>query len=836
MIHIALSTDLKGFAYCATLIASIARRTTSNIHIKCWCRKFLPKSFEVRHLKVDFFRQDEEIGGSYPGHVPGAVFDRLRVIPEATDWERCLIMDHDMIVLCDLADYFAEDFEGNLLMGRLFGEGNTLGLQVSQRGGLPEAWKDTSWHPYFYMGPMMNLKMMREVGTWEKLLDAHSAIGFDEQISLTAACDGLVKGVSPRWNIVPQWDKLSEIENHFGGYPRGEAIYKKIPLINGIPSGIIHWTGGYKPWSHGTRVWRHDIWEAEKSSWEQLQEGNWDKPVVAEWAPSNGLAIRALARRGCRVVVGGCNVHSQRSIIPLLDQQDAPFPDVDIVHSIDEFSSIHRIAQIRFGVESELKAIAALKCPQIIISGPRPAEDIIEIMKLGYTSQKSIVNREWPTGGPLASIMDYTAHYEADDLAHGEDLYLQWQDTPVSEVRLSTSVPSILLADQSDFPFSTNAQLEHFIREDLTQFVSGNPQILELGISYSATILKEVFPDSHLTTWEHNVTHFSKFSRLLPKKMRHQLVYAALDQTLPWYACDVIPENPINLLIVNGPSMHLRKNATCLQACLATDAVIILPKDHNDNTTVEEWKHHGWNLIISNEDFAVFQNQLPASPRARLHKNLHDVAEKIYVISLPHRKDRRESLDNNWRDFPGAYEVVNGVTPESSTITWQEMKGMEAYGKSDNLRTNYIIGAVGCKRAGIRAIQAFLSSGAQTALICQDDCHWKKGADLMIQKSISELPDDWDLLYFSASARKAHLPYSPHLARLQGARLCTAVLWTRKAAERLIGQLEQSDCEWDLFMEKQHKVLRCFLAIPMPAFQAKSYSDITRTTRVVSNH
>ena len=54
----------------------------------------------------------------------------MQVIRDATDWDRCLVMDHDMLALCDLAPYFEEDFDGQLLIARMFGPGNTLGLQM----------------------------------------------------------------------------------------------------------------------------------------------------------------------------------------------------------------------------------------------------------------------------------------------------------------------------------------------------------------------------------------------------------------------------------------------------------------------------------------------------------------------------------------------------------------------------------------------------------------------------------------------------------------------------------------------------------------------------------
>ena len=159
-------------------------------------------------------------------------------------------------------------------------------------------------------------------------------------------------------------------------------------------------------------------------------------------------------------------------------------------------------------------------------------------------------------------------------------------------------------------------------------------------------------------------------------------------------------------------------------------------------------------------------------------------------------------------------------------IRWEEMRGMEAYGSANNLRGNYILGAVGCKRAGIHALRTFLASDAEASLICQDDCRWEPDAGAAVAQALRELPTAWDLLYFSASARMAHTPHSAHLVRLGGARLCTAILWQRDAAARLLPELEACDCEWDLFMERSHARLRAYCVVPMPAYQGKSRSDI----------
>jgi GR25 family glycosyltransferase involved in LPS biosynthesis len=202
------------------------------------------------------------------------------------------------------------------------------------------------------------------------------------------------------------------------------------------------------------------------------------------------------------------------------------------------------------------------------------------------------------------------------------------------------------------------------------------------------------------------------------------------------------------------------------------------------------------------------------------------MADKVYLISLPEREDRREIVRDNWAPFGLDFEIVEGVRPQPSEIRWDEMKGMEAYGKAEHLRGGYVLGAVGCKRAGIRALETFLASGSETALICQDDCLWQEDSVEIVRRAITELPADWDMVYFSASNRAKIRSYSPWLTRLSGARFCTAVMWKREAAERWLPELKACDCEWDLFMQRIHPHTNAYCLSPMPAFQARSKSDI----------
>jgi hypothetical protein len=129
-ISLALSTDAKGHSYHATLLASILRRTPLPVHVRSWCRVFLPESFETGALKVEFIPVVEEVTGKYPGSSGPAAYDRLLVIGDGPDWDQCMVMDCDQLALLfsmELGDY--------LLAAHMQGPGVDMDYAMRVSGG-----------------------------------------------------------------------------------------------------------------------------------------------------------------------------------------------------------------------------------------------------------------------------------------------------------------------------------------------------------------------------------------------------------------------------------------------------------------------------------------------------------------------------------------------------------------------------------------------------------------------------------------------------------------------------------------------------------------------------
>jgi hypothetical protein len=130
---------------------------------------------------------------------------------------------------------------------------------------------------------------MRRENTWETFLATHEVLQQEEQLALTAATGGRTKGVDRKWNQVPQWDNK---QNPDGSETVGITL-----------EGIIHWTGWGKPWHHRTKVWRPEVWEAERTNWEVLRAGEWNHPVMWELSGSPATELHLWFKRGWKLAV-----------------------------------------------------------------------------------------------------------------------------------------------------------------------------------------------------------------------------------------------------------------------------------------------------------------------------------------------------------------------------------------------------------------------------------------------------------------------------------------------------------------------------------------------------
>lgn len=137
------------------------------------------------------------------------------------------------------------------------------------------------------------------------------------------------------------------------------------------------------------------------------------------------------------------------------------------------------------------------------------------------------------------------------------------------------------------------------------------------------------------------------------------------------------------------------------------------------------------------------------------------------------------------------------------------------------------IGYQGCMASHIQLLQRIKHQGI--FMIIEDDFK-VIGTRKQLDKSILELPDNWDMLYLGASFPTTATPlvrYTDSLYRLQGG-LCThAIMYNNqnRVAEFILNNLKQVHIDV-VFMKQVQPKFNCYITYPMIATQQEGFSDI----------
>jgi hypothetical protein len=130
-------------------------------------------------------------------------------------------------------------------------------------------------------------------------------------------------------------------------------------------------------------------------------------------------------------------------------------------------------------------------------------------------------------------------------------------------------------------------------------------------------------------------------------------------------------------------------------------------------------------------------------------KDLTDT--RIYYINLDNRKDRKEQFEAQeaFAAMPPV-ERVSGVHGLSVDIKNDNRIGLNTrvHVITEYRRSHYEIhsrGAIGASLSHLKAWQTFLKSGANYALIMEDDVQLPSTFSLMVRDCAKDLPSKWDL-------------------------------------------------------------------------------------------
>jgi len=204
---------------------------------------------------------------------------------------------------------------------------------------------------------------------------------------------------------------------------------------------------------------------------------------------------------------------------------------------------------------------------------------------------------------------------------------------------------------------------------------------------------------------------------------------------------------------------------------------------------------------------------------------LNDFFNKIYVINLERRLDRRteilEELEN-FGIFAELFEAIDG-----NKFDWSGYEYIYAKGTGHDLKNGGISKSIaGLAKTHQLILQDAIKNGYESILILEDDAEFVDTLHYSFTQALAELPEDWDLFYLgSQNFIELPKPYSTLLGRSSNTLGLHAIGINKKAYQALLDSIDFK-FPVDVNYMKKANSMNSFVALEQLVWQRPSYSDL----------
>lgn len=193
---------------------------------------------------------------------------------------------------------------------------------------------------------------------------------------------------------------------------------------------------------------------------------------------------------------------------------------------------------------------------------------------------------------------------------------------------------------------------------------------------------------------------------------------------------------------------------------------------------------------------------------------LNDLSNSIYVINLKERLDRREHITDQLKKIDCEnYILFEGVN-----------------GKKIDNPTKMPSGMFGLIKTYLNMYNDWKKSPKENILIIEDDCVFLDGFNEKLEEYFSNVPNDWDMLYFGAN-HNYHMgekteTINEKCIKLNNSYSAHCVLIKSHVFEELIFGIQTFTIENDVMMANLQKKYNAYSSSETLTTQLVSYSDI----------
>ena len=193
---------------------------------------------------------------------------------------------------------------------------------------------------------------------------------------------------------------------------------------------------------------------------------------------------------------------------------------------------------------------------------------------------------------------------------------------------------------------------------------------------------------------------------------------------------------------------------------------------------------------------------------------LNNLSNSIYVINLKERLDRKEHITTQLKKIDCEnYILFEGVN-----------------GKSVENPTRMPSGMFGLIKTYLNMYNDWKKNPQENILIIEDDCVFVDGFNKKLEEYISNVPNDWDMLYFGANHNyhmgEKTITINEKCIKLNNSYSAHCVLIKPHVFEELIFGIQTFTIENDVMMANLQKKYNAYSSSEALTTQLVSYSDI----------
>ena len=123
----------------------------------------------------------------------------------------------------------------------------------------------------------------------------------------------------------------------------------------------------------------------------------------------------------------------------------------------------------------------------------------------------------------------------------------------------------------------------------------------------------------------------------------------------------------------------------------------------------------------------------------------NEIFDGVYCLNLSAREDRYKVMEKRFAYFDLKVERANALPGATIHGIWKHMKDFKAPGHEYFENSNYLACAVSHLNIYARA----LAKGQKKVLVIEDDVRINRKSEEMTRTFMSEVPGEWDMLYFA---------------------------------------------------------------------------------------